>query len=257
MASASRGSNASSGPMVKRFRDAPERVRDRGMTIATIHPAAEKGLTPLQGGNDNNAKNLEACIGECDNDGQCKAGLKCFQRNGFTPVPGCSGKGEKSWDYCYDPTGSLELQGGNDNKAKNLEACIGECDNDGQCKSGLKCFQRSHGETIPGCTGKGAGPRDDYCYDPSWQPGTVTPPPAAAVTTPIKLVVESAGFSKGNFAKFTVGGVAQFTNPGRGVNVLVLSPSGTVEETKTFDTHAKSKYARELAKYIGKIPKGK
>ena len=38
---------------------------------------------------------------------------------------------------------------------------------------------------------------------------------------------------QGNFAKFTVGGVAQFTNPGRGVNVLVLSPSGTVEETKT------------------------
>ena len=154
------------------------------MFCARVQPAAPTGtgLTPLQGGNDNKAKNLEACIGECDNDGQCKSGLKCFQRNDFTPVPGCSGKGKKGWDYCYDPTGSTELQGGNDNKAKNLDACIGECDNDGQCKSGLKCFQRSHGETIPGCTGSGAGKDWDYCYDPSWQPGSTTPAAAPAST---------------------------------------------------------------------------
>ena len=151
---------------------------------ARVQPAAPTGtgLTPLQGGNDGKAKNLEACIGECDNDGQCKSGLKCFQRKGFTPVPGCSGKGKRDWDYCYDPSGSTELQGGNDNKAKNLGACIGECDNDGQCKSGLKCFQRSNGETIPGCTGSGAGKDWDYCYDPSWQPGSTTA--AAPAGTP-------------------------------------------------------------------------
>ena len=134
--------------------------------------------TPLGGTNDNKAKNLEACIGECDNDGQCKEGLMCFQRTGFTPVPGCSGEGKKDWDYCYDPTGSVELQGDNDNKATNLEACIGECDNDGQCKDGLKCFQRSKGETIPGCVGDGAGKDWDYCYDPTWTPDTS---PAAAL----------------------------------------------------------------------------
>ena len=150
-------------------------------TPTTLAPAGT-GLTPLQGGNDGKAKNLEACIGECDNDGQCKSGLKCFQRNDFTPVPGCSGKGKRDWDYCYDPSGSTELQGGNDNKAKNLDACIGECDNDGQCKSGLKCFQRSNGETIPGCTGSGAGKDWDYCYDPSWQPGSTTPAASPAGT---------------------------------------------------------------------------
>ena len=72
--------------------------------------------TALSGGNDNAAKNLQACTGECDKDGQCATGLKCFQR---TPVgakavfgtgeviPGCSGTGDANtnddWDYCYDP----------------------------------------------------------------------------------------------------------------------------------------------------------
>merc|ERR1719399_1563814 len=33
------------------------------------------------------------------------------------------------------PAGPVELQGENDGDATNLEACIGECDNDGQCKT--------------------------------------------------------------------------------------------------------------------------
>merc|ERR1719350_39704 len=129
------------------------------------------GLTPLGGTNDGSARNLEACIGECDSDAQCKPGLKCFQRTGFTPIPGCSGKGNKDWDYCYDPAGSIELSGGNNGSAKDLKACTGECDNDGQCAAGLKCFQRENGETIPGCKGNGAGKNWDYCYDPSWGRG--------------------------------------------------------------------------------------
>ena len=59
----------------------------------------------LQGGNDHTATNLQACIGECDGDGQCAAGLKCFQRDGYTAIPGCKGKGTKDWDYCYRPSG--------------------------------------------------------------------------------------------------------------------------------------------------------
>ena len=59
------------------------------------------------------------------------------------------------------------MSGGNDGNAKNLKACIGECDNDGQCAAGLKCFQRSNGEAIPGCKGSGAGKDWDYCYDPA------------------------------------------------------------------------------------------
>lgn len=61
----------------------------------------------------------------------------------------------------------VELSGGNDDKAKNLKACIGECDNDGQCAAGLRCFQREKGEAIPGCKGSGGGKNWDYCYDPA------------------------------------------------------------------------------------------
>ena len=42
-----------------------------------------------------------------------------------------------------------------------LQACIGECDKDEDCATGLLCFQRSNGEDIPGCTGDGGG--DNWC----------------------------------------------------------------------------------------------
>ena len=32
------------------------------------------------------------CEGDCDYDSDCDAGLKCFQRDGYESVPGCSGK---------------------------------------------------------------------------------------------------------------------------------------------------------------------
>ena len=68
--------------------------------------ASEKdggNFVPLSGGNDNKARNLQACIGECDSDIQCAAGLKCFQRNAYENIPGCVGAGNKGWDYCYNP----------------------------------------------------------------------------------------------------------------------------------------------------------
>ena len=47
------------------------------------------------------------CEGDCDNDGECGAGLRCFQREYDTEiVPGCGAGGATSssvWDYCYDP----------------------------------------------------------------------------------------------------------------------------------------------------------
>merc|ERR1719331_3718013 len=62
--------------------------------------------------------------------------------------------------------GDKDLSGGNSGSAKNLKACTGECDADSQCAKGLKCFQRSKGEKIPGCKGTGGGKDWDYCYDP-------------------------------------------------------------------------------------------
>ena len=61
----------------------------------------------LQGGGNDDVtvtQHLQACIGECDTDAHCAAGLKCFLRSGYTKVPGCKGQGNRDWDYCYDPS---------------------------------------------------------------------------------------------------------------------------------------------------------
>ena len=111
------------------------------------------------------------CTGPCDSDNQCATGLKCFLRSkSSTPtrVPGCNGPLEATNDdYCYKPTNlEIELSGTNSGSSKNLQACVGECDNDDMCAPGLKCFQRANGESIPGCKGSGSGKGWDYCYKP-------------------------------------------------------------------------------------------
>jgi len=128
----------------------------------------------VTGTNVDSAKNLAACNGECDTDAQCATGLKCFQRSNGEGIPGCdAANAPKDWDYCYDPrwtpTPLKKVSGGNSGSAKNLATCTGECDNDGQCAPGLKCFQRSKGEAIPGCDVSTAPTGDwDYCYNPNF-----------------------------------------------------------------------------------------
>jgi len=62
------------------------------------------GTITLAGANHGSDTNLQKCIGECDADSQCAAGLKCFQRENNEPIPGCSGGGGgPDWDYCYYP----------------------------------------------------------------------------------------------------------------------------------------------------------
>eukprot|EP00492_Amphilonche_elongata_P001941 TRINITY_DN2259_c0_g1_i2.p1 TRINITY_DN2259_c0_g1~~TRINITY_DN2259_c0_g1_i2.p1 ORF type:complete len:88 (+),score=12.71 TRINITY_DN2259_c0_g1_i2:44-307(+) len=56
------------------------------------------------------------------------------------PIPGCSGSANGAWDYCYIASGSVELSGGNDDGATNLQVCTGECDTDRQCAEGLDAF---------------------------------------------------------------------------------------------------------------------
>lgn len=46
---------------------------------------------------------LGCCEGDCDKDSDCESGLKCFKRNRFQHVPGCSGSGKRGKDYCYIP----------------------------------------------------------------------------------------------------------------------------------------------------------
>ena len=47
-----------------------------------------------------------------------------------------------------------------------LDICQGDCDNDDDCKGCLKCFKRSNGEPVPGCSGDVFDPRLDFCYAP-------------------------------------------------------------------------------------------
>ena len=56
---------------------------------------------------------LARCEGDCDSTNDCEDGLICQQRSGDTPVPGCSGKPKRNWDYCVNP-----LQG---NTCKDIE----------------------------------------------------------------------------------------------------------------------------------------
>lgn len=77
------------------------------------------------------------CEGDCDVDLDCRFGLLCFQRNGTTVVPGCSGNGTASKDYCYSPpAGTLVVAGENWNppSAFPLGRCQGDCDWDGDCE---------------------------------------------------------------------------------------------------------------------------
>ena len=89
--------------------------------------------TVLSGGNDNQATNLKACIGECDRDTQCATRLKCFQRENTEAIPGCTGSGRSEYDYCYDPSFPAP--------AKNLSDCIGRCRNRTDTKCGYVAWQ--------------------------------------------------------------------------------------------------------------------
>ena len=48
---------------------------------------------------------LGLCQGDCDNDEDCLDELICFQREYLETVPGCSGQGTPSYDYCIVPLG--------------------------------------------------------------------------------------------------------------------------------------------------------
>lgn len=134
--------------------------------------------------------------GDCDRDSDCQSGLKCGQRNnkgdglpglfGFEKFEGKNGKDkEGDGDYCYDPNYYQNAAEADPDffdltpvKAKWLGASPktklsvgeGDCDKDTDCKSGLKCGQRSNHEGLPGVVGldkfKGGG--GDFCYDPDY-----------------------------------------------------------------------------------------
>ena len=156
-------------------------------------------LTPLANvGNDGLPAEvfpLQECQGDCDNDGECAAGLYCFGRgsNSFQDVPGCSGGDTDSSgrDYCFVPPPNYLFRVGNNGAPAEvfpLGQCLGDCDNDSECAEGLVCYQRNGDEETPGCYGPGRT-GDDYCVDPHQ---TVTPSSSPSISPSVSLLPSSS-----------------------------------------------------------------
>jgi hypothetical protein len=124
------------------------------------------------------------CQGDCDSDSDCAGGLKCMQRNGNQPVPGCVGSGFVGEDFCYDPNHAngyyygtqpgyngqgmmygQELRFTNQCDDGECGICEGDCDSDSDCANGLICYTRSGNEIVPGCIGNGYY-GTDFCAMP-------------------------------------------------------------------------------------------
>lgn len=93
--------------------------------------------------------------------------LLCYQREGDEPVPGCTGEGAFSKDYCYDAGATLDtlMDMGNNGYPTGvfpLQRCQGDCDSDDDCAGNLVCFTRTL-EAVPSCIGEGRF-EFDYWY---------------------------------------------------------------------------------------------
>jgi len=117
---------------------------------------------------EDNSFGIGTCQGPCNSDEQCKDGLLCYPRKGFSLVPGCEGEGLIDTGYCYDPA---SVVGGDtfDHVASKgtseLGKCQGECANSVHCRGSLLCMEREANETVPGCFGESKEGMN-YCYDP-------------------------------------------------------------------------------------------
>eukprot|EP00980_Cylindrotheca_fusiformis_P003049 scaffold713_cov131-Cylindrotheca_fusiformis.AAC.7 len=137
---------------------------------------------------------LKRCEGDCDNDGDCGSGLKCYHRfEPFEPVPGCSGGGQDSslFDYCIENGQRFPLVNPVAlDPSTPLERCEGDCDSDSDCASSdLFCFVRTEANTrVPGCFGgQSEGSLFDYCIRrvdvaPGEAPTAPTPDPSPGPT---------------------------------------------------------------------------
>lgn len=120
----------------------------------------------------NPAVPLGHCQGDCDNDSDCDANLKCFNRDtSKDPGPSnCAGIMTEDWDYCYNPDPMVvgTFRAPFIDPSFRLGICVGDCDNDSECGVGLKCWQRENADEPgpPGCRGSMVE-NWDYCYDPN------------------------------------------------------------------------------------------
>ena len=110
---------------------------------------------------------LGRCEGDCDDDSDCIGDLECWQRtsNGMPVPPGCSGQPLMDHDYCWDLKFTVPLEY-NGLHLTNLSQCEGDCDEDSDCRGGLKCYHRGSNVrgSPPGCSGATHGFGLDYCW---------------------------------------------------------------------------------------------
>jgi hypothetical protein len=68
---------------------------------------------------------------------------------------------------------SLSYRGNNGipSSAFPLGLCKGDCDSDRDCQSGLVCYQRNAGQSVPGCSGSDNNSNADYCIHPTSSSG--------------------------------------------------------------------------------------
>jgi hypothetical protein len=155
--------------------------------------------------------------------------LICFQRSADEAVPGCSGPGLSTEDYCIKPwAGTLVLMGDEDQPAENfpLGECEGGCDNASDCEvrafrkyslscsilinqehthtvshltllishfqRSLLCSQRSGIQAVPGCSGAGQSGKD-YCYDPNPDSSPTTAPTSVGQRTGPPVITPPPG----------------------------------------------------------------
>ncbi|CAE8682945.1 unnamed protein product [Polarella glacialis] len=150
--------------------------------------------------------NMAQCQGDCDSDADCAGDLKCFQRDQYEAVPGCTGYGLPDFDFCYDPQcagdllpapGGLPALDSSPGRYGRVDMaqCQGDCDSDSDCASGLRCFQRQSLESVPGCQGVGVV-EFDYCYDPQDEEPSTTLPPAPTVPVLTSTLTPTPGAEK-------------------------------------------------------------
>ena len=66
-----------------------------------------------------------------------------------------------------------------------LGLCMGDCDSDNDCDTGLICFQRDVNETVPGCEGGSLeASRTDFCVMDGPEPSTISPTGSKPPTSP-------------------------------------------------------------------------
>lgn len=188
-------------------------------------------------GNPHGAFPLGECQGDCDQDGDCEGTLKCFQRQGHQPVPGCAGLGSPGTDYCYSHyTGYGTLSTTANNRvppdAFPLQVCQGDCDVDRDCGEGLFCYQRGLDSTyVPGCIGPVHG-HSDYCINIIKPSGPMNPSPSSPGVTyrpgEATVLMEGLLLSTGLQARkiAIVGQTVKFDNGGESKEVFHSAPDG-------------------------------